>query len=301
MATTRLAERARFDLVLYGTLLVLTWGLMILGALTRASGAGISCPDWPLCHGHLVPPLDAALYPADPRDAVYKVFLEFIHRVLAGLVSMGSLVLGIRLLRRGRPRPAILLWTVLALQIAMGAVTVILRNAPFTVVIHLGLALTFSAVLIYSARTTLGFVPALTMNTAYRVALALVATQLLLGGVVSSRAIGLACYDFPFCNGLPLPAYWTNAIGWQFAHRMTGFTIFAVLSGTALVARFGRETRERAFAYSLVAVVSIQILLGGINVWFRIPPIASAAHLAVAVLLFAALVDRTVRGISVST
>lgn len=292
----------RVESALHLALLGLTFALMILGALTRASGAGISCPDWPLCHGHLIPPLDVTRYPADPRYEVYKIYLEFLHRVLAGLVSIGAVALGVRLLRRKRAGHVVALWVVLALQIAMGAVTVRMRNAPVTVVIHLALALTFGGVVLHSARTALGFVPETRFRPAYRTALLLVCIQLLIGAVVSSRSIGLACRDFPLCNGLPLPAYWNGPIGWQFTHRLVGYAIFTVLAGLAIATRWvAGAANERTLTVTLLGLVCVQILLGGVNVWYRIPPAASAAHLAVAVSLFAVLFDRNVRASKVAS
>jgi cytochrome c oxidase assembly protein subunit 15 len=120
-----------------------------------------------------------------------------------------------------------------------------------------------------------------------------VVLQLLLGGVVSSRSIGLACADFPLCNGFPLPLYWTEPIAWQIAHRALGYVVFLGSVALFAAARLGGAgARERTIATCLFVGVSIQVLLGALNVWLRIPPVVSAAHLACAVLLFAVIVER---------
>ena len=48
--------------------LVLVWGNMVAGLK-----AGLACPDWPLCHGRVLPPLRWDIYmeflpPGDRRD-----------------------------------------------------------------------------------------------------------------------------------------------------------------------------------------------------------------------------------------
>lgn len=279
-------------------LVVLTWFLMVWGALTRAARAGVACPDWPLCHGRWIPPVDAGFYPPDPNYAVYRVYLEFIHRVLAGLVTVGTVFLSVRLWRKACRGLVALMGSILVLQVSMGAVTVWLRNAPFTVVIHLGLALGFLGTLLQARRRLAGTgdaggsVSALTVG--YRVLLVLVFVQMLVGAVVSSRSIGLACYDFPLCNGLPLPPVWNGPVAWQFTHRVLGWLTLVgawVLHGAAVA--MGLPRSERRWTLGLSLGLFLQVLLGGVNVWLRIPPLASAAHLGLAVVLFALLVEKS--------
>ena len=288
----RMNVRAHF------ALLTLTLALMVVGAWTRAAGAGISCPDWPLCHGHLVPPLDATAYPADPRYAPFKVYLEFVHRIIAATVTIVVGTLAYGLIRRRHVKTAVALLVVLAAQITMGAVTVLLRNAPFTVVIHLGLALTFVAVVITSLRIVRPAQPSGIAAPARWMLLALGVAQLFLGGVVSSRSIGLACYDFPLCHGSVFPLAWTWPIAWQFAHRAVGFALAgALLCFAVAVFRRASPRGERRGAGLLAAGIMAQILLGASNVWFAIPPPVSAAHLGVAAVIFALLFDEAWRPI----
>src|SRR3954469_22329765 len=63
-------------LKIFKILIALTVGLMALGAGVRAMQAGLSCPDWPLCFGKVIP------------DFHVGVYFEFIHRSYAGLVSI---------------------------------------------------------------------------------------------------------------------------------------------------------------------------------------------------------------------
>jgi len=60
----------------FGALVVLTFGLIVLGSLVRAHGAELACPDWPLCFGELVPQIDL------------QVGFEWSHRLAAASVSL---------------------------------------------------------------------------------------------------------------------------------------------------------------------------------------------------------------------
>ncbi|MGI9431363.1 MAG: COX15/CtaA family protein, partial [Myxococcota bacterium] len=70
-------------------LAALTYVLIVLGALVRAHGAGLACPDWPLCFGEVIPTFD------------FKIAFEWGHRALAGTV--GLIFLGLAIFTLLRP------------------------------------------------------------------------------------------------------------------------------------------------------------------------------------------------------
>jgi heme a synthase len=94
--------------VVYGiTLATLT--LMALGSATRVMNAGLSCPDWPLCYGTLVPAAQMNL----------QVFLEWFHRLVAtsvGLVMLG-LTAGCWWTRKSLPG-----WLPISISLSLGIV-----------------------------------------------------------------------------------------------------------------------------------------------------------------------------------
>src|SRR5438477_7958396 len=90
---------------------VVTYALVVLGGVVRVSGSGLGCPDWPLCHGHLLPPLDL------------HSIIEYSHRTTASLTSvlLVSTALAAWLLGRRRPDlrwPATIALLLLGLQVA---------------------------------------------------------------------------------------------------------------------------------------------------------------------------------------
>lgn len=213
-------------LVLFTT--VFTLAVVILGAYTRLADAGLGCPDWPGCYGHLgVPeaPEDVmaanANFPQRPLEAP-KAWKEMVHRYFAG--TLGLLIFAIAVLswRRGTDggRGAALPMAIAGLvvfQALLGMWTVTLQLKPVVVMAHLlggftTLALLWWLYLRTSAagtRLAAGFreVPAnLTPRLIALVSVVVVYAQIALGGWTSANYAALACTDFPTCQS----AWWPD-------------------------------------------------------------------------------------------
>jgi heme A synthase len=105
---------------------LLGWALMTLGAFVRASESGLGCPDWPACHGQLV-------------AGGHHAMIEEFHRWVATMLVVGVVALALMVFRGYRherrvTRPMVWVLALLALQVVLGGVTVLLRNASWTVV-----------------------------------------------------------------------------------------------------------------------------------------------------------------------
>lgn len=109
------------------------YATIVLGGTVRGMGAGLACPDWPLCHGAVVPNL------GDPLIAI-----EYVHRLAAAVTTAGLLLTFVFAVLWFRPdrRLVILSFTTLAIlatQVAIGALTITSRLDWVIVTTHLAL------------------------------------------------------------------------------------------------------------------------------------------------------------------
>lgn len=262
----------------------LTYCLIVVGALVRAHDAGLACPDWPLCHGQVVPDFDLG------------IAFEWGHRAFAGSISLGLAALSWIAMRRPALRPLlarrlIVAWTVLLTQVVFGGLTVLLKLAPWTVSVHLVLGNLFCLILLWisldlrvglgaaSSRTTLsGATPTLAAVVA-----SLLVLQIVLGGWVSSHYAGLACASFPTCDGQEWVPTFSGLVGIHVIHRLNGFGLLIAFAILALQARgTGRVAR---LAGAGTALVLLQIVVGVTNVLWRLPVWVTGLHTALAAAL----------------
>jgi cytochrome c oxidase assembly protein subunit 15 len=265
----------------YFALCAATFGLIVLGALVRAHGAGLACPDWPLCFGRAVPAFDL------------RVAFEWTHRAVAGGVALGFAGLAVATLRRPAARAAARGWLgaaalLLAAQIALGALTVWQLLAAWTVTSHLVIGNTFNASLLWIGlrlrRAAAGPERAPAARPAARAwlaaTIACLALQLVLGGLVSSRYAGLACPEWPTCNGGVWFPSFGGAVGLHLLHRSNGYLLALLLGVSAFMAR-GRGPLGRSVGLA-AALGGAQVVVGILNVRLGLPVEVTGLHSALA-------------------
>jgi cytochrome c oxidase assembly protein subunit 15 len=263
----------------FAALVAATFCLIVLGALVRAHEAGLACPDWPLCFGEFVPRMDL------------RVGFEWSHRVLAGGVALGFAGLSFAAWRRGASagaRRLIALGAVLlTVQILLGALTVWHLLASWTVTSHLvtGNAFALTLLLIASALRDPGTrAPASPAALRWLLpAAGLLALQMVLGGLVSSRFAGLACPEWPTCNGGAWFPSWRGSVGLHLLHRSNGYLLVAALCAAAIALR--RDPRVGRAAALALALGLAQLIVGVANVMLGIPVEVTGLHSALAAAL----------------
>jgi cytochrome c oxidase assembly protein subunit 15 len=266
----------------FALLAAITWALIVLGALVRAHGAGLACPDWPLCFGEFVPAFDL------------KVAFEYSHRLLAGSVTLffaGLSVAAWRRTRAGDPirRRIALGAALLALQILLGALTVWHLLAYWTVTSHLlvgnSIAATFAWIALDLHRRHRPAVPdaAPRERRALAAVLALLVLQLALGGLVSSRYAGLTCPEWPTCNGGVWFPTWGGLVGLHLLHRTNGYLLLAAFVALAWICR--ESPRLARWSRAALALAAAQVLVGIANVLWKIPVELTGLHSALAAAL----------------
>ncbi|HET6948714.1 MAG TPA: heme o synthase [bacterium] len=260
-----------------------TYLLVVLGGLVRATGAGLACPDWPLCHGRLIPPLEGL------------IIIEYSHRLVASIVGALTLALVVAAWRRGVYRThAAAALVLVGVQILLGGLTVRSELSAALVVAHLGTAMAFFATLVsLTARAWLHGVPAQRSAFGTLVRLTVLATfaLVLVGGYVSATEAGIACPDWPLCYGQVLPSL-SGAVAVHVLHRFAAAAVGVLILLTAAAAYRAHPGRADLQAASAIAVglLTLQVLLGAMNVEYKLAPGVTTSHLATAAALFATLV-----------
>src|SRR5580692_5583330 len=213
--------------------------VVVLGAYVRLSDAGLGCPDWPGCYGHLSPlGAQADTSPTGSAAAVAtqsgrplepgKAWREMLHRYAAGTLAVMIFILAWLAFswRRERlmtPALSLALPALVVVQAVFGGLTVTWRLKPIIVTTHLLLGLTTLSLLwwlvlgltrVKRAPRFAGGLPEIDLpgprvrqaRGFAALGLIVLVLQIVLGGWTSSNYAALACPDLPTCQNAWWPA-----------------------------------------------------------------------------------------------
>lgn len=270
----------------YSFLAITILFLICLGGAVRAFNAGLACPDWPLCFGDVIP------------DFHPQVYLEFIHRAVAGIEAIVSFYLAYHVfksdLSKSIKRMVGFSLLVLITQVIMGGLTVLKLLQSGIVLMHLGLALVFFSSLLWikfslQEKEQISYSPAIYRNSLKL--LLVVFLQILLGGWVASNYAGLACLDFPTCNGNWFPPL-DGIVGIQMIHRFGAYFTFTVAVLYFFLTNYWVKNSKSSIlhwklAKWIVSLLMVQVAIGIANIKFQIPALLTVLHLAVASVILA--------------
>jgi heme A synthase len=268
-----------------------------LGGVVRVTESGLGCPDWPLCHGSLIPKWEI------------HTMIEWSHRTTGSIVGLFFIGAVIRVWMSHRDNPFLVATTtgsliLIAIVGGIGGALVLSEVEPSLRTLHLGLAegVVLLALLALAAAIT-GWRPSqlsgasvgatvetakslITLRRVTTVAAALALITLLTGSYAVWRGAGAVCPSWPLCGGSFIPEselIWVHVI-----HRLTA-------AAASLVALYivhktfrlpGASQAVKWLSLGAMVTVVLQVLVGAANPWTDFSEWAQAIHLSLATVMW---------------
>ena len=293
ISTSADAERRRGPTWLQGlatATVISVFVLVIIGGVVRVTGSGLGCPDWPLCYGKVLPPLE------------YTAIIEYTHRFVASVI-VGPLILvtaGVALARYRSDQwvwiPAAVSVPLLIVQGLLGGVTVLTHLPGGIVALHLATAEALLAtcvfVMVASYRTPILTTSARSGDGYHRWAIAgalSVYAVIVSGALVTAMGATGACVTWPLCQGQAFPMNHLTAV--HMFHRYVVLVLGLLLLYAAWRCWGGtteRGTTLRWLAALTVATFVVQIIVGAATIWLDFQAHWRALHLTAATAVWTA-------------
>jgi heme a synthase len=301
--------------------------LIFMGAVVRATGSGLGCPDWPFCYGCWLPPskaqdidftkLDLNKFRAkaerlgrDPSTITEQslraefdpvsTWVEYINRLSSVPVGLSVLILGacsFGQLKAGRPGVTLASLGALFLVLFnawLGARVVISGLKPGIITLHMALAILLQCVLVFAAWRGTGqpWRLSLSEGPARRVYGLACAIFLLvaLEGILGSQVRELTD-QLARRHGQEPRAVWTSELEHSLVylvHRSFSWLIFGAGIWFAALIRKAAG-RLRWLETLMVALIVFQMLLGVVLSQVGIVRLAQILHIGASSLLVSAI------------
>ncbi len=268
--------------------------LLVWGNLVAGLKAGLACPDWPLCHGKILPPFR------------WDIYMEFLHRVIAAVAGVALLALSYRRYRdyRGGAKAVpVLAVSLLAIEVVMGGAVVLLELPVQLTTIHFTTGLVvfllayymnaFDGVATPASFSIKGY-PGLFFGMGI-----LVFLLAAMGAYVRHAGAGLSLPDWPTSLGGLVPGFLADGVLIQFSHRvLAAFVALTIVALWAATSLDDHLRKHRRMAGALVLMILAQVAVGGVVVLSRLNFLTTALHLAVALGMLMVLARMWIRELS---
>ena len=272
--------------------LVVSFIQIALGGFVRASESGLGCPDWPLCHGKIIPPFE------------FHTLIEYSHRLNGSLLGILVAVLLILCIMRYRRDKQLMLANYAAFILVvsagiLGGITVITELAWWIRLIHLGIAQFLAACLMYitykfafdnlsNDYSYLNPIRAWKWKKIFCVSL--VFLLIVSGSYMVGIGASSSCSSWPLCKGLSIPDGMSYQV--HMGHRYISVVTLAFvgyISIELMIHAKGNKLIKRV-THSALGLLGIQIILGAVTVWSGFSSHMKVTHLSVATLVWLSVI-----------
>jgi protoheme IX farnesyltransferase len=280
---------------------LLAFSLIVLGVLTRATGTGAACPDWPMC--------TAKWTPLDLNSA----FIPLLHRILAALFGLSLLSALVYAFLRYRKFfwlfwPLVIAVGLMVGQVLLGRLIALQIEAPLLSAAHFGLSLGvmgFTVIplvvsyysyfqqddrqtTLYQGNTKLSFRSPFAVLSI--LTLLSILSLYISGALVTASSAGAACQEWPLCSQMILP---TDYLGWlNLIHRLLTFST-AIFIGALFIQAWRTQRSQTGILVSTTATGVLfisQALMGAVEAANDYPTYLIGLHAATAAAVWVALI-----------
>ncbi len=257
-----------------------------LGGFVRVTGSGLGCPDWPLCYGKIIPPMN------------YHTLIEWGHRTSGALLGLLILLINIIVWYQNRNNKFLTYTSLISLILVIvvggiGGAVVLTELEPSLRTLHLFLAqmiifclglsyvsinthnLSLKNQIIFDKYSLMAGVVALT-----------VLVSLLTGSYAVWKGAGTVCSSWPFCTSSSIIP--ESFLGWvHMTHRIAS-SLAGIIGLFFLYIFLKKRFSSTVFILSIfsLAMIFSQIILGALNPWTKFDVWIRVAHLGASSLLW---------------
>lgn len=256
------------------TTVVATIILIFVGGLVRAAGAGLGCPDWPQCFGMWIPPTSVADLPTQYDATLFNPFhtwLEYINRLIGVLIGfLITLTFAISFKYRNTDRVITyfsgLAFVMVLFQGWLGGQVVRSGLSAGMITIHMIIAMTLLATLLYATFRSMRNRITLFLNPVLKKHLIIVSASLLFV-TLSQMIMGTQVRESVDVakNILELPrSQWIDSLGVLYTVHRSFSWLLVVLGGYLIYQSRKNNVSKRLnnLAVAIAVLIVSQMFVG---------------------------------------